>query len=379
MEKRKIKLLLVSSVFVDRGAERLMISLYRLLPKDIYEIKILCLRNLAPYADYINKSSDIKIDIIGMKSNIDFVSLFRFYQYLKTYKPDIINFHHFRAALWGRPLAKLAKAPLVLYSVHNKWGGAIHHFLDRLMSTFSDAIIPFSQSVRNYLINTEKIKEKKIEKPIYAGIETSKFSNIKQNEIDALKKELRGLGIQKKHHIIGFIGNITKEKGLVYLIESIRCLKRKFDNICCLLIGEGPDEAYLKKLISDYGLSDNFIFLGTRYDIPNLLNIMDIFVLPSLREGLPLVVIEAFAACCPVIATNIDGIPEIVMHNKNGLLVPPANVTELAEAIETLLTSEKLRKEFATNGYKTAIEKFDIKKMVESYDRLYQDYFNRHL
>jgi hypothetical protein len=129
-----------------------MLFLYQFLPNDIYEIQIVCLRDLSPYADYLNKIGDIKIDIIGMKSNIDFSALLRFYKYIKEFDPDIINFHHYRAAFWGRPLARLARIPVVLYSVHNKWGGALHHFLDRKMARFTDAIIPFSLAVRNYLI-----------------------------------------------------------------------------------------------------------------------------------------------------------------------------------------------------------------------------------
>ncbi|MEW6715385.1 MAG: glycosyltransferase family 4 protein [Nitrospirota bacterium] len=372
--KKRIKLLLVSAVFVDRGAERLIIALYNYLPKDIYEIKILCLRNLSPYAEYLNKHTDIKIDVIGMKNNLDFISLFRFYKYIKDFKPDIVNFHHFRAALWGRLFTKLSRVPVVLYSVHNKWGGAIHHFLDKKMSRFTDAIIPFSLAVRNYLIDEEKIEEKYIEEPIYAGIDIEKFSNINKDEVELLRKEL---GIKNDRNIIGFVGSIDDEKGLIYLIEAVRKLKTTFTDLCCLIIGEGPDKAKFKEIITEYKLENNFVFLGRRYDIYNLLKLMKVFVLPSLREGLPLVVIEAMASSCPVIATNVDGVPEIVTHEKNGWLVPPANADALANAIEVLLADEKLRGQLILKGFETVREKFGIKEMAANYNRLYQRYLNR--
>ncbi len=372
--KKKIKLILVSAVFVDRGAERLIISLYNFLPKDIYEIRILCLRNLSPYADYLNKNTDIKIDVIGMKNNLDFISLFRFYKYIRNFQPDIVNFHHFRAALWGRLFTKLLKVPVVLYSVHNKWGGATHRFMDKKMSRFTDAIIPFSLAVRNYLTEEEKIEEKYIEGPIYAGIDIEKFSNVNKDEVEVLRKEL---GITNDRNIIGFVGSIDDEKGLIYLIEAVRKLKTTFTDLCCLIIGEGPEKAKFKEIITEYKLENNFIFLGRRYDIYNLLRLMKVFILPSLREGLPLVVIEAMASSCSVIATDVDGVPEIITHKKNGWLVPPANADTLANAIEVLLTNEELREQLIVKGFETVREKFSIKEMVGNYNRLYQRYLNR--
>jgi glycosyltransferase involved in cell wall biosynthesis len=124
-------------------------------------------------------------------------------------------------------------------------------------------------------------------------------------------------------------------------------------------------------------VEDNIIFLGTRYDIPNLLNIMNIFVLPSLREGLPIVIIEALAAGCPVIATNVDGIPEIISNKKNGLLVSPKNVEELSSAIETLLTNSGLRNDCIEEGLVTVKSTFTIDKMVKDYNNLYQTCLNR--
>jgi len=348
--------------------------LYNFLSKDTYEVKILCLRNLSPFADYLNKNTDIKVDVIGMKNNYHFFALYKFYKYIKLLQPDIINFHSFRAALWGRLLAKLAKVPVVLYSVHNKWGGVIHRFLDNKMSGFTNAIIPFSIAVRKYLIENEKIDEKYIEKPIYIGIDIKKFSSTRRDEIELLMKDL---GIKENQNILGFVGNISEQKGLIYLIEAVKELKSSFSDLCCLLIGNGPEEDNLKAKISEYKLEKNFRFLGQRYDIQNLLKVMKIFVLPSLWEGLPQVVIEAMAASCPVIATNVDGTPEIITHKKDGWLIQSANVKELTESIRTLLGDDALREELAKNGFETVKDKFNIKTMVDNYNNLYQTYLNR--
>lgn len=370
----KIKLLLVTSVFVDRGVERIIILLHNHLPKDIYEIRILCLRTLSPYADYLNKNTDIKVDVIGMKNNIDIAALFRFYKYFRRFKPDIVNFHSFRAALWGRVLARLAKVPCVLYSVHNKWGGAVHRFLDKSMSRFTDAIVPFSLAVRKFIVDEENIHEKYVTDPIYIGIDIDKFSKVNKDAINELRKKLK---INEDQNILGFIGSISEQKGLAYLVEAVKGLKPSFPGICCLIIGDGPEAPALRKLIAGYKLEENFRFLGQRYDTPDLLTLMDIFILPSLWEGLPQVVLEAMAASCPVIATHVDGTPEIITHMKDGWLIPPANVNELTGAIKTMLNDDKLRTAISKNGFSTVSDKFNIKTMVDNYNNLYQHYLNK--
>ncbi len=374
MKHSKIKLLLVSSVFVDRGLERIILALYKHLPKEVYDIRILCLRNLSPYADHLNKNTDIKVDVIGMSNNFDIFSLYKFYQYIRKFKPDVINYHSFRAALWGRLIASCVKGPVILYSVHNKWGGAVHRFLDKALSRFTDAIVPFSIAVKNFIINDEKINEKHVEQPIYIGIDLDKFSAVNTNEIVSLRNEL---GIREGQNTIGFVGSIAEQKGLIYLVESIKDLKTGFPDICCLIIGDGPEKISLEEKIAEYNLENNFNFLGQRYDIYNLLNVMKIFVLPSLWEGLPQVIIEAMAASCPVIATDVDGTPEIITHKINGWLVQPANIGELTSAIDTLLSDNKLRDELTKNGYTTATDKFSVQTMANNYDNLYQTYLNR--
>lgn len=371
MTDNKIKLLIATSVFGYRGAEKLIVSLYNQLSRDTYDIRIVCLRDLAPYAQHLNKTTDIQVDIIGMRSNLDLKALVRFYRYIKEYDPDIVNFHSYRAALWGRPIARAAKVPVVLYSVHNKWGGFLHRLLNRTLAGLTDAIIPFSLSVRNYLIRKERIPARLVTEPIYAGIELDRFTRITVAEIRALRQELT---IRPNQPVIGFIGNINQEKGIFHLIESVKTLSSDFRDLRCLIIGEGPGYHEAKSLLSRYQLAGIVSLLGPRDDIPALLRLLDVFVLPSLREGLPLVVIEAMAASCPVIATNIDGIPEIISDKENGLLILPSDPEGLTKAIRTLLADRALSDTLARNGLQTIRKKFSTERMVSDYNRLYQRY-----
>lgn len=372
----KTKLLFVTSVFVERGAEILIINLFKSLPKDMYDIKIACLRNHAPFAHYLNENTDIRVDIIGMKHNLDLYALYKFYRYVRQFNPHIINFHSYRAAFWGRPISKLLNIPVILYSVHNKWGGKFRFFLDRRMSKFTDAIIPYSLAVKRHLINDAHISEKYIVNPIYAGIDLKRFSNCSFEDLNLLRKELT---INKDEKVIGFIGNLDdSHKGVSYLIESVKRLTELFPALRCLIIGDGPDKKYYEQLITRYNLNDNIVMLGQRKDVHLLLHLMEVFVLPSLWEGLPVVILEAMATSCPVIATNVDGIPEIITHKKNGLLVESKNIDSLTSAIKSLLSDSTLRDSLAVQGFETVKANFSVQKMAENYSQLFQTYYKKH-
>src|SRR3990170_7315000 len=150
-DRHTIRVQLLSSVFVDRGVERIMLWLQQRLPPDRYQVRIASLRSLAPFADRLKASGQDSIDVIGMRHQLDVPALFRLYRYLRRVQPDVLHIHSLRAAIWGRPIARLARVPVILYSVHNKWGGAAHFLLDRWSSRYGDAVIPFSLAVKQHL------------------------------------------------------------------------------------------------------------------------------------------------------------------------------------------------------------------------------------
>jgi glycosyltransferase involved in cell wall biosynthesis len=367
--KRKIRILQLSSVFVDRGVERIILWLNNYLPKPDYEVHIAALRNHVPLARRMQEKGSGIVDVMGMRNSLDLLALIRFYQYIKNLQPDIVHIHHFRTAVLCRPLLKLARVPVVIYSVHNRWGSKIHFVLDRWTTRFSDATVPFSLSVKRFLLEEEKLNPAFVLDPIYIGIDAQKFSRDYPDEIANVKKELNFTDDEK---IIGFVGALAPQKGLVYLIEAVEKLRDAYPKIKCLLIGEGEQEAFLKEMIRQKQLQNQFIFLGQRYDIPVLLKIIDVFVLPSLWEGLPQVVLEAMAAGCPVVATNVCGTPEIIENGTNGLLVPPENARFLAEAITKILNDQTFRQKLIQNAHRTIDAKFNVSQMVANFSELYE-------
>lgn len=366
---RKIRLSLVSSVFVDRGAERIILYLFNKLPKDEFDIDLVCLRDLAPYAEVLYEQGGPNVKIIGMKNNFDIISLYKLYNYFKISKPDIVHFHSYRAAIWGLPISKIARVPISIYSVHNKWGGKFHHLFERWSSNFSDAIIPFSCAVKKYLIEEIKINKKYITETIYIGIDIDKYKRPDERELAKLKRELN---LNRNSKVIGFVGALEKQKGLPYLFLAIQELTKKNNlNIKCLLIGDGAEKDNLLTLVKELNIKSNVIFLGQRYDVPKLLNLMDIFILPSLWEGLPQVVLEAMAARCPVIATKVNGTPEIITNQVDGVLIPPKSVKTLMNSILKVLNDDDFRNNLIHNGYLRVSSSFSAKSMIDNFYSFY--------
>ena len=169
------------------------------------------------------------------------------------------------------------------------------------------------------------------------------------------------------------MARLDDQKGHRHLIDALAILAPRRPNLVTLLAGEGPLEQSLRAQCAALGLDHRVRFLGYRRDVPELLEAADIVVLPSLYEGLPLVAIEALAAGRPMVATEVDGTPEVVIHEKTGLLAPPANPAALAAAIERLLDNPALASRLASEGRKFVGENFALQRQIEQTVALYSE------
>ena len=150
-------------------------------------------------------------------------------------------------------------------------------------------------------------------------------------------------------------------------------MKREYNEAVFLIVGEGYLKNELEQLARDLGIENDVEFVGEREDIPQILSIMDIFVLPSALEGFSNVILEAMATGLPVVATNVGGIPELVVNKQTGILVPPDEPEELAKAIVDLLRDKNTSREMGKRGRERIEKYFGLEKMLGEYDALYQD------
>ncbi len=172
--------------------------------------------------------------------------------------------------------------------------------------------------------------------------------------------------------IIITIAELHERKGLKYLIRALPLVVKKFPNIKLVIVGEGPERKNLEALISNLDMENHVLLLGRKKEIPLLLKASNIFVLPSIREAFGIVILEAMVTSLPVIATKTGGIPEIIEHNKTGVLVEPENERALAEALKILVANPDKRILLSEEGKKSVVQNFSAQKMAEQYEKVYK-------
>jgi len=207
---------------------------------------------------------------------------------------------------------------------------------------------------------------------IYNGINSEELKFLPREEArdwisEKLKKKNEKLQFKIKNcQIVGTIANFYKPKGLEYLIKTMNILCSKFQvsSFKLIMIGDGKQRKKLENLIKKYKLEDTVFLLGQIPEASKYLKAFDVFVLPSLKEGFPWVILEAMAAEVPLVATKVGAIPEIINDNENGFLVEPGNGENLAKKIRELIESPELQKQFALSA-KEKLKEFSKEKMFQ--------------
>jgi glycosyltransferase involved in cell wall biosynthesis len=184
---------------------------------------------------------------------------------------------------------------------------------------------------------------------------------------------------EREENLVVWVGRFVPEKGLEYLLKAAKIVSGKAKNVKFLLVGDGPLKAKIMKLASDLGLLGKFVrFTGPlkREQVANILGRASVFVFPSLREGLPLSVLEAMACGTPVVGSDVPGIKDLVVNGENGLLVPARNPKMLAEALLTLLNEVELRKEMGRRARRVVVAEYSWDSVISKIEKVYYEAIN---
>lgn len=280
-------------------------------------------------------------------------------RFVKENKINIIHSHHryFDTLSW---IIKLFFPIQTVISVQSKVFGK------SFLSYKADILIPCSYSIKDHLIKNFNIPNNKI-RIIYNSAETVNTKNIKDK-----KELLLELNIPDESIIIGFIGRIDfNEKGLDILLEAFKELKQNYNSLFLILVGNGQNENEVRTYFQKNHLTA--LLVPAKTDITEFLNILDIFVLPSRVDPFPLILLEASLMKIPIIASNVDGIPEIIDDEENGLLFEAGNIEELKKKIIRLYNDKELSKKLAENLKKKVSEYFTTDKIIPQYEQVYRN------
>ena len=286
---------------------------------------------------------------------------------------DIVHTHMSKAALLGGCAARLARARVVVNTAHNlgsiamprAWLRALFWIYDKLLlSLTADAVVTVSDRVRDAVVRNGLLSARKVVS-IHNGIRAAPGdvqSFAPREAIDGCPDRL----------VVGTVARLVWFKGLHDLVAAAPAVVQAFPQAVFVLVGDGPQRDQLEHEAGELGVAANFMFLGERHDVPLLLRGFDLFVLPSVSEGLPITILEAMAAEKAVIATEVGGVPELVEHGVTGLLVPPRDPTALGAALISLLGDRSRRSAMGRSGRQRLTREFNAERMVAETDALFR-------
>lgn len=371
----KVNLLYVITKLELGGAQKQLLSLIDNLDRQRYQPFLFTANEGLLFSQArsipgltIKKSKWLDRQINPLK---DIFAIIEIYFFIKKNKIQIVHTHSSKAGILGRLAAKLAKAKIVIHTVHgwpfhdhqNGLLNAIYFGLERIMAFFTDRLIVVSEYDKRKGLDSRIGKESQYS-IIHYGIVAEHFKGKKQN----VKAEL---GIGSDEFVVGTIACFKPQKSLQDFIKFSGLVKQVLPNTKFILVGDGVLRKKIESLITALDLNKHVILTGWRRDIPEILSVLDVFVLTSLWEGLPISVLEAMAASLPVVATNTGGIAEVINDSELGFLVSCGDIGAMAEKVVYLLNQKRLLKEPVDEKRKVLLNDFRLENMLKSTQELY--------
>ena len=363
-----IKILHILDSLKVGGLENGVINLINKLDRRKFMHTICCIRTAGPMATRLERQ-DVKI--VSM-NNIaqDYAMPFRLMRVLKHIKPDIVHTRNW-GTVDGIIAAKMIGIKRIIHGEHGR------EFVDQCGSNFKRnlirkfllrrtcCVVAVSEELKNWLIESIGIPEKRVVK-IINGVDTEKFSP-PINKSQAKRR----LGISSDFLVVGTVGRLDPVKNYEMLLKAI-CFVKETVPYKVVFVGDGPERPKLEEFVRVNHLP-NIVFYGEKHNVSDYLRTFDLFVLPSLTEGISNTILEAMACGVPVLATRVGGNPELVENHVTGELFTSGDHVTLSKRIEVFLSNKEKRDKFGKAARTRCERHFSLDKMVQKYDRLYSD------
>ncbi len=351
------------------GAENMLLNLATSQEKAGCRNNLLLFHNLhQPNMEFYERAqrSGLNVKTVRCKGRADWHTVREIQKCMREDSVDLIHTHGYKADLYGYLAARSTGKPLVA-TCHNWVGGTtvleIYNRLDRFVLKRFNAIAAVSETVANRMrvlgISPDKIKA------IANGLHVEEFEGCPPAALP--------LRQDRDRKVIGIVARLDLQKGFEYLLRAVRDLRKMFPGVVLVIVGEGPDRTAIEGMVQEYGLQSNVVLAGQRNDMPGVYAAMDIFVLPSLNEGLPMTLLEAMASSRPVVATRVGAIPNVIADGENGFLVGPRDSAGLKNAISRLLANPDMGQRLGTHAHDWVKQHYTAAAMAQKYRELYEE------
>lgn len=366
---KRVKVLHLITELDTGGAQKALFRLLSHFDRERFAPHVACLYNGDKAVAQEIRQLDVPVTDLNMMAQWRLDALWRLYRLLCRERPVILHAWMFHANLLARGVGRLAGVPLILTSRRNvQIGTPMRERLKRLTASWDTRSIAVCELARQVEIERAGAPPDKVV-TIYNGIDVKRFLPLLSGERTVA---CQTLNIPADAPLLGTVGRLHPQKGLPDLLIGFQSIKGTYPAAHLLIVGDGECRADLERQAQQLGIAGAVTFAGLRDDVPQLLALLDVFVLTSLWEGLPNAVLEAMGAGLPVVATAVGGTPEAVVNGETGLLVPPRDPDALAQAINNLLHMPDLRRKMGQAGRERVAQYFSVECMVKRTEELYQ-------
>lgn len=373
--KPKTKILFLFVHLNYGGAEVGLLTTLKNIDRERFDCEILSIEKKGAIGVEIEKLG-FKVGYLNSSARLfNFRLVAKIGRILKDKRPDILHTSLFYANFFGRIAALFNRPPIVVTEERSIYTEKrfYHVIIDNALSRMTDRIIVCSRSVMDFTQKQEKITEKKFHL-IYNAVDADRFDILEPK--GAIRARLK---LSKDDFIVGTVGSVIPKKGHKILIGAFGALREDMPSAKLLIVGDGESRKELEALVGRMDMADRVFFLGSRADMPEVMNAMDLFVLPSLQEGFPRTLIEAMYSALPIIASDISGIPEIISDGENGFLVRAGDTVALKDRILLLYRDAGLRNAFGKSARKKIKSGYLPKDYVGNLQALYSELLNKRL
>lgn len=311
----------------------------------------------------------IEVFALGKRVGHDVRAFVRLVRLLRQIRPAVVHTRNW-ATFDAVPAARLARVAVLVHGEHGRdisdpdGRNRRRRRLRRVLSPLVDKFVAVSHDLERWLIEDVRLPARKVV-AIRNGVDLTRFGNVDRGEARA------HLGLPPESLVVGTVGRLDPVKDQAALIRAFAAMRHARPDCRVLIAGDGPCHGDLRALVTGLGVEDRIHLLGERRDIPEVLAAMDVFVLPSIAEGISNTVLEAMATGLPVVATAVGGNPELVEDGVTGRLVPRRNPSALVAGIEAYLDDPHLRAVHGKASRQRAVEHFGLDRMANAYSNLY--------
>ncbi len=370
--ERPLKVLHLLASLPVGGAEDLVAAMVRGLPSRRFAAAVACLGASGPVGEEL-AAAGFPVYPLGL--DLKHTSAWRLAaavrRLLKELRPDILHTHLYHPNLYGRLAALGLGLPGVVAAVHNSYTRMKFHrrLWNHLLSWTSDRILVGSAQV------WEDVRR-------YDGVSASRLLllpygvPLAELETDLSPEEARRrLGVSG--FVLGVVGRLEEQKGLAHLLEALAVAGRRIPQATLILVGDGRERQALESRARELGVAGQVRFLGTRRDLALIYRALDLYVQPSLWEGLPLALLKTMGAGLPVLASRVGGVRDLVEDGVNGRLVAPGDPEALAGALVSLFRQPRLRASLGAAARFTIRERYSLEAMLAKLERLYLELWEK--